>query len=172
MKTMKMGFYRLTFSIWTFLSFFFVNSCSESALKSDFTSTNRFFKDWVFLAFSSILLFRGGWLWLQLFCTWSHVTRYWIIKYESSGPHLEGGSKVEPMSAAKWPEIKSDKNILFPGKLWFLTLKILEPWLTLRMISGHFKDEIGGTFWTPLQMRAWTFIFYNPIPGHMTPGAK
>ena len=55
-----MGFYRLTFSIWTFQSFFLVNSCSESALKSDFNSTNCFFKVEVFLEFSSILLLRGS----------------------------------------------------------------------------------------------------------------
>ena len=54
------NFYRRTFRIWTFLSFFLVNDCSESALKSDFNSANCFFKVKVFLEFSSILLFRSG----------------------------------------------------------------------------------------------------------------
>ena len=31
---------------------------------------------------------------------------------------------------------------------------------------------IGTTFWIPLQMRAWTSIFNNLIPGHMTSSAK
>ena len=94
-KTMRMpGNVTLTiFSNVTFLSFFSVNDCSESALKSDFNSRNRFFKVYVFLEFSFVLLCWDGWLWLQLFRTWSHVTGYKIIEYRSSGSHLEGDSK-------------------------------------------------------------------------------
>ena len=61
------------------LSFFLVNDCSESALKPDFNSLSIFKKFRYFWNYSSIV--RGGWLWLQLFCTWSHAIGYRIVEY-------------------------------------------------------------------------------------------
>ena len=105
-----MGFNRLTFWIWTFVTFFLLYIWFRSTLNSVSNDKTRFFQSQVLLDFSLILLFEVNWLWLQFYRTWSHVIGYLIVSYESSDSQLEGGEKVEPIPLLYWPEIMSDKS--------------------------------------------------------------
>ena len=93
----KMGFYRLTFLIWTFVRFFLLYIWFKSTLNCVLNGKNRFFQSQVLLGFSLILRFEGNWFWLQFYRTWRHVIGYWIVSYESSDSQLEGPEGIEPI---------------------------------------------------------------------------
>ena len=105
-----MGFYRLTFLIWTFVRFFLLYIWFKSTLNCVLNGKNRFFQSQVLLGFSLIFRFEGNWLWLQFYRTWSHVIGHWIVSYESSDSQLEGAEGVEPIK----PLVESEPL----GLLW------------------------------------------------------
>ena len=106
----RMGFYRLTFWIWTFLRFFLFYIWFKITRNSVWNGKTRFSQSQVLLDFSLILLFEVNWLWLQFYQTWSHVIGHWIVLYESSDSQLEGPEGVEPIK----PLVESETL----GLLW------------------------------------------------------
>ena len=92
------AYYRLTFSIWTFLvslQFLFLLKVRWILISS---VKAVFFKGLVFLKFSSIL-FLGV---VDFDCNYFEVvTGSLIVLFESSDPKVEGGSNIEPIFTFK-----------------------------------------------------------------------
>jgi len=122
LKPVVLGYYWLRF---LFLSCYLISNCP---LNYDFNSRKHFPKGWVFFDFSSILLFRGWWLWLQLY--WIDMN-LWLITSKfsqfkigikmKSKPYLLK-SNVTLISSSYSPEFFINFLIVFSNGIitWFI----------------------------------------------------